>query len=119
MVRADGQADNQTTNLASINLKTLKAFPLPAIPVEEQRRIVAEAERQLTILDSLTTAIDHALTRSEYLRRGILDCAFTGRLVSQDPSDEPASVLLERVTAERFSSKGTRGQREHVGTVTQ
>jgi type I restriction enzyme S subunit len=63
--------------------------PLPLPPLEEQRRIVAEVER------------------SAQLRRAILDRAFRGTLVPQDPSDEPASVLLERIRTERNAREQT------------
>ncbi len=87
----------QTTNLASINLKTLKSFPVPDVPLEDQHRIVAEVERRLTILASLSTAIDHALARSDHLRRSILESAFTGKLVPQVPRDHSAFELLVRI----------------------
>jgi len=101
----------QTTNLASINLRTLKSFPVPAPPLEEQHRIVAEVERQLSIVDATRAAIDRALERSGQLRRSILERAFTGKLVPQDPDDEPASVLLERIRAERATEKPVRSGR--------
>lgn len=103
----------QTTNLASLNLTTLRSFPVPAPPVEEQRRVVAEVERQLSIADAMATEIDHALRRSAALRRSILEQAFSGKLVPHDPSDEPASVLLERIAAERAAApKPARGKRK-------
>ncbi|MGH9131529.1 MAG: restriction endonuclease subunit S [Acidimicrobiales bacterium] len=102
----------QTTNLASINLRVLKSFPVPDLPVGEQRQIVAEVEQNLTLLDSLMRAIDLALARSRQLRRSILGRAFTGRLVPQDPSDEPASALLARIAAEpATATKPRRRQR--------
>lgn len=91
----------QTTNLASINLRTLKSFPIPVLPVEEQRQRVEEAERQITVLDALITAVEHAIVRSDHLRRAVLSEAFSGRLVPQDANDEPASELLARIAAER------------------
>lgn len=91
----------QTTNLASLNLKTLKAFPVPIAPVEEQSRILAEVERQMSFLDACERAVDVGLARAAGLRRSVLKAAFEGRLVPQDPSDEPAWVLLERIRAER------------------
>ncbi|MGD9792639.1 MAG: restriction endonuclease subunit S [Acidimicrobiia bacterium] len=91
----------QTTNLASLNLKTLKAFPVPIAPVEEQSRILAEVERQMSFLDACERAVDIGLARAAGLRRSVLKAAFEGRLVPQDPSDEPVSVLLDRIRAER------------------
>lgn len=91
----------QTTNLASLNLKTLKAFPVPIAPVEEQSRILEEVERQMSFLDACERAVDVGLARASGLRRSLLKAAFEGRLVPQDPSDEPATVVLERIRAER------------------
>jgi type I restriction enzyme S subunit len=48
----------QTTNLASLNLTTLKSFPVPRPPMEEQRRVVAEVERQLSVADAMATDTD-------------------------------------------------------------
>lgn len=84
--------------------RQLDEFRFGIPPLDEQRRIVAEVERQLSILDATKAAIDRALERSKALRRAILERAFTGRLVPQDPSDEPASVLLERIRAERATA---------------
>jgi type I restriction enzyme S subunit len=91
----------QTTNLASLNLTTLKAFPIPAIPLDEQRRIVAQVEERLSAIDALRAAIERAQRRSASLRRAILERAFRGELVPQDPTDEPAEALLARIRAER------------------
>jgi type I restriction enzyme S subunit len=100
----------QTTNLASINLRTLKAFPVPDLPVDTQRRIVTDVERELTILEAISTAIDHALMRTGHLRRSILERAFSGQLVPHDPSDEAAggSPGLGRSAPPRPSPNGGR-----------
>lgn len=95
----------QTTNLASLNLTTLKRFPVPVLPLDEQRQIVAEVERRLSLIDAIVEAIASAQRRSAALRRSILERAFRGELVPQDPSDEPASALLERIRAERAGSE--------------
>ncbi|MYC36657.1 MAG: hypothetical protein F4X66_07050 [Chloroflexi bacterium] len=91
----------QTTNLASINLTVLSQFPIPLPPLAEQRRIVAEVERRLSVAQQAETAVEASLARAERLRQSILKQAFSGRLVPQNPNDEPASVLLERIKAER------------------
>lgn len=98
------QNGRQTTNLASISLSTLRRFPVPAIPLDEQRRIVADIEQRLSVIDALAASITAAQKRSAALRRAILDRAFRGELVPQDPADEPASVLLERIRAERAAA---------------
>ncbi len=91
----------QTTNLASINLSKLGALPIPLPPLAEQIRIVEEVERRLSIIDGLKS-LDTSLQRAETLRQKVLQDAFTGKLVEQDPNDEPASILLERIKAERM-----------------
>lgn len=91
----------QTTNLASINLTKLRAFPVPTPPSTEQRRIVAELQRQLEYCDFVVQSCELGVKRASRLRQAILKRAFEGKLVPQDPNDEPASVLLERIRAER------------------
>jgi type I restriction enzyme S subunit len=104
------KAAKQTVNLASINLRQLRLFPISLPPLEEQRQIVAEVERRLTIIQQAEVAIERSLKRAERLRQSILKRAFSGQLVPQDPRDEPASQLLERIQAER-----ARRQREKEG----
>jgi type I restriction enzyme S subunit len=79
-------------------------FTLPS--PEMQAAIVQEAERRLTLLGSLQEGLELAAKRSSSLRSSILTAAFSGQLASQDPKDEPASVLLERIAAERTASNG-------------
>jgi type I restriction enzyme S subunit len=73
-------------------------------------RIVTEAERRLSIIDELEAQVGADQKRAERLRQAILKCAFEGRLAPQDPNDEPASVLLERIRAERAQIEATRAQ---------
>ncbi len=94
----------QTTNLASINMTTLKSFPIPVAPEAEQRRILDEVERQVSFVEACERSVDAGLEMSAALRRAVLKAAFEGRLVPQDPTDEPASVLLERIRAERAAA---------------
>ena len=91
----------QTTNLASVSLSTVKRLPVPVPPIEEQESIVQEIERQLSALGRLDREVEGSLTLANSLSRSLLKEAFAGRLVPQDPSDEPASVLLKRIRAER------------------
>jgi type I restriction enzyme S subunit len=66
----------QTTNLASINLTKLNAFPVPLPPAAEQHRIVAEVERRLSMADESEAQVDASLRRAEGLRQAILNDAF-------------------------------------------
>lgn len=96
----------QTTNLASVSKATLRAFPVPIPPLAEQRRIVATAESYLSIIEAIEVMVQADEQRAAALRTSILAGAFTGKLVSQDSDDEPASVLLDRIAADRVGSNG-------------
>jgi type I restriction enzyme S subunit len=95
----------QTTNLASVNLTKLSAFPVPLPPKEEQEVIIEEIERLISISDESKKVINQNLSRTNRLRQTILKRAFEGKLVPQDISDEPASVLLERIKSERDKTR--------------
>ncbi|GKS86096.1 type I restriction enzyme EcoEI specificity protein [Acidovorax sp. SUPP1855] len=84
-----------------VNLGHIRAVPLAICSMEEQREIErALVEAGISIEDQLA-AIDLALKQSTAQRQNILRAAFAGELVPQDPRDERASVLLERIRAER------------------
>ena len=85
----------------NVSLKLIHGMPVPLPPLVEQLRIVAEVERRLSVIQQTEASVEATLTRAERLRQSILKQAFSGKLVPQDPNDEPASVLLERIRAER------------------
>ncbi len=91
----------QTTNLASVSKTTLRAFPVPIPPLAEQQRIVAAVESYLSVIDAAEGMVQACEQRAEALRSSILVAAFSGKLVPQDPSDEPASPLLDHIAARR------------------
>ena len=78
-------------------------FPLP--PINEQHRIVAKIEELLPYIERYGKAEEHLTTLNttfpEALKKSILQEAVQGKLVPQNPDDEPASVLLERIRAEK------------------
>ena len=84
-----------------LSLSDLRQFCIPLPPLAEQRRIVAEVERRLSVVQQAEATVEASLARAERLRQSILKQAFSGRLVPQDPNDEPASALLERIRAKR------------------
>jgi len=77
---------------------------VPFPPCVEQRRIVEELQPQLDYVDTVETSTSLNLRRASRLRQAILKRAFEGKLVPQDPNDEPASALLERIRAERAAN---------------
>ena len=85
----------------NINLQVLSELVVPLPPLAEQRRIVAEVERRLSVIQQAEAVVEVSLHRAERLRQSILKRAFSGQLAPQDPDDEPASVLLERIRAQR------------------
>ena len=90
-------------------------FPLP--PLEEQRFIVEEVERRLSVVDKLEATVEASLKQADGLRQSILKRAFCGELVPQYPDDEPATVLLERIREERQAAKqkASKGRRTKTG----
>ena len=78
-------------------------FPLP--PLHEQKRIVAKLLEVIPIVDVYgtkeRTLYEHNAEFPVQLKKSILQCAVQGRLVPQDPNDEPASILLERIRTEK------------------
>jgi type I restriction enzyme S subunit len=89
----------------TLNLEDVRIACLPIPPLAEQQQIVAEVERRLSIVDELEAQVEANLKRAGRLRQSILKRAFEGRLVPQDPSDEPADELLKRISAARSTNE--------------
>jgi type I restriction enzyme S subunit len=105
-----GVAQGIAGSMPKIGQGAIERVEVPVPPLAEQRRIVARVEEQLSAIDALRAAIERAQKRSASLRRSVLERAFRGELVPQDLSDEPASVLLERIRAEREASPVSNGR---------
>ena len=103
MRRQIEESARTTAGIYKINQSLLTRYRLPLCSLPEQREIVRLLDEQFTVIEQNEREIDAALKRSTALRQSILKKAFTGQLVPQDPTDESASALLERIRMERAS----------------
>jgi type I restriction enzyme S subunit len=116
LISPSGQA--QLTNLqygatkAGLGLEDIGRVKVPFPPLVEQRLVVEEIERILASTKETKQALLGNLKRSQTLRESILKTAFEGRLVPQDPTDDPAEKLLELIKSERLSNKSKNSQTE-------
>ena len=85
----------------TVGLATLRELLIPVAPYKEQMQIYAQTQDALSIVDSVSSDKEDLLNIIESAKTKILDLAIRGQLVPQDPTDEPASVLLERIRAEK------------------
>jgi type I restriction enzyme S subunit len=98
------------------NLKsdTVKDFSVPIPPIAEQRRIVSAIESAFAVIDEIEYAKGDLKIAVERSKQKILSLAIRGKLVPQDPKDEPASVFLDRISAERKASESKKGKHDSV-----
>lgn len=94
----------------------LKRLPIPLPSVSEQRVVARRVETAFAWINRLASESAHSRKLIEYLDQAVLAKAFRGELVPQDPNDEPASVLLERIKAGRLAQPpcSRRGRRSRV-----
>lgn len=95
----------KSTAQPAFNVSKFKELPIPYMSLKEQGFILSEIESRLSICEKIEESITTSLQQAEALRESILKEAFEGKLVPQDPNDEPASVLLERIKAGREKRK--------------
>jgi type I restriction enzyme S subunit len=92
----------------NLNAPTIESVPVPLPPFAEQLRINEHIAEVLSVIDKDHEQLNSALNKADRLRQAILKRAFEGKLVPQDPNDEPASALLERIRAERAMSSNSK-----------
>ena len=110
-VKTDG------VNQSNINGAKLSNYPFPYCSIEEQREIASILEKTFSLIDETESNIVHELQKADALRQSILKKAFTGQLVPQDPQDEPASILLERIKAEKAERSQNHTREKRRGTA--
>ncbi len=87
----------------SINGTNLKKVLVKFPAVSQQKRIVSKIESILGRIDAIEKQVDDSLIKLDQLKKAVLKKAFEGKLVPQDPNDEPASILLEKIKQEKHS----------------
>ncbi len=100
-IRRFGMGSTHTT----IYFPEIRAFNIALPPVEEQREIIARIKQALARADRLEAEAARGRALLNRLESAILAKAFNGELVPQDPNDEPASVPLDRIQAQRAQAK--------------
>jgi len=85
---------------AGLGLDDIRSVNIPMPPFEEQEEIISKIEKRLSVIDEIDIEVEKNLKRSKYLRQSILKKAFSGKLVPQDPNDEPVSILMEKIKQE-------------------
>jgi type I restriction enzyme, S subunit len=102
-----------TSGVNNINSKQIQGLEFRLPPIREQEEIVRRIESAFQKIDRLAAEASRALELTDKLDEAILAKAFRGELVPQDPNDEPASVLLECIKAERAAAaKAKRGRKK-------
>lgn len=102
----------QQVGQSNVNSTKLRQMPIPLPPLTEQHRIISKIEELFALADNIEQSIQKGKKRADYLEQSILAKAFRGELIPQDPNDEPASVLLERIKAEREKNKKSKRGRK-------
>jgi type I restriction enzyme S subunit len=101
---------NETGNVGqgNVGMKAVTNTFIGIPNIDEQKLIISEIESRLSVCDKIEETIEKSLQQAEALRLSIIKKAFEGKLVPQDPNDEPAEELLARIRA----AKASRGKPE-------
>ena len=101
--------ENYGVTRQALTKSTIENFDIPLPSLPEQQQIVAEIEKRFAVADEMEKAVNDSLLQAEKLKQSILKQAFAGKLVPQNPNDEPAAVLLGRIKAAKENS--TKGKK--------
>ncbi len=96
------------TTMDVLNLSIIQDLPFPLCSLLEQDKIIRELQSKFSVLENIEEKIERNLQKAEALRQSILKKAFSGKLVTQDPNDEPASLLLDRIRSDKELQKASR-----------
>lgn len=108
-----GAVKNQQVGQANVNGSKLKALAIPIPPLDELAIALDAVAREFSRVDAAASANTVEFRRSAAIRQSVLRIAFLGQLIAQDPDDEPASELLQRIATERSEApaKPKRGRK--------
>jgi len=96
-----------TAGQVNLTLEICRELPIPLPPFEEQGLIVKIIDSHLSTIDQLAKELTNKAAGTRTLKQAILKYAFAGQLLKQDPSDEPADILLKRIAAELEKRKSS------------
>ena len=110
---------NSGTAQPQLPIREFKRFAIPVPPIPEQEVIVRTIKVHMSSIDAIESDLARQLSSADGLRQSILKKAFSGQLVPQDPDDEPASILLERIKEEKAaqSQNNTRTKRRGMAAT--
>lgn len=100
-IRSDLESKGTGSTFNAITGDVLRSQIIPLPPLDEIDEIVENIEMSFSIFKRIEKNLDQNIRKCERLKQSILRKAFEGRLVPQDPNDEPASLLLERIKAQK------------------
>ena len=101
LYKANGRINGNGIGLQGLSSNALHKIIVPVPPIEEQKRIVNNITSVLSLLEQIESQKQSLSSQIDNIKSKILDLAIRGKLVPQDPNDEPASVLIERIRAEK------------------
>ena len=101
LYKANGRINGNGIGLQGLSSNALHNIIVPVPPVEEQKRIVDSIDSVLSLIEQIESHKQNLSSQIDNIKSKILDLAIRGKLVPQNPNDEPASVLLERIQAEK------------------
>ena len=93
----------QQVGQANVNGTKLAMMPIPLMSNEEQEQIISQIEQGFSLIENTSQIVESTLQKLQTMKMSVLKQAFEGKLVPQDPDDEPASELLERIKSTKES----------------
>lgn len=91
------ESNARGTTFKEISKSTIRELPIFIPPINEQKRIVTKIEELFSVVEKNEKIVDQLLIQCVQMKKSILKQAFEGKLVPQDPNDEPAEILLQRI----------------------